>query len=99
MFERSRAFAGMEHQPIWGAAALALGMLGWVALAINGFWRATPFIRALCAFLRGFLWLTIIIGLALSGEPTTGLAVYPWILALDIWNIYRSASDARSAIA
>lgn len=99
MFEQTPSFNGMAQilpQEAWGIAALILGMLGLVALAINGFWKATPFIRAMCAFARCFVWLQIIFGLMLTGIPTTGLVVYPWLLILDVWNINRATADARA---
>lgn len=101
MFATAPAFAGMEgiaDQIMWGVSAIVLGVTGVVALGINGFWKATPFIRAFCAFTRCFFWLQITFGLIRSENPIDDLAIYPWLLVLDLWNIYRAMSDARIAV-
>lgn len=101
MFTSNYTFSGMAamaSQQTWAVGALVMGSIGLVALAINGFWRATPFIRAACAALRAGMWLTITFGLFATDNPTTGLAIYPWLFILDMWNIYRAMSDARSAV-
>lgn len=87
----------MAPQDIWGTACLVMGLIRWAALTINGAWRASPHVRAVCAFFSCFFWLVISYGLAGSGVVTTGLAVYPWFLLLDVYNVFRAASDAREA--
>ncbi len=102
IFDRSPAFGSMDAimpQWAWGNMALGLGGLGMIALAINGFWRATPFLRAGASFGRMFLWLQIQFGLAAAGQPTTGTSIYIGLAALEIWNLYRASGDARRAIA
>ena len=101
IFSTAPSFRGMEHimpQNTWGILALLFGTIGSCALAINGFWVATPFIRAVCAFIRCFFWFQITLGLFAGGVATTGLAIYPWLFAMDMWNIYRAMSDARRAV-
>ena len=80
------------------SGALALGLAGLVGLAINGFWKATPFIRTASAFGRAFLWLQIHFGIYASGTPSTGTVVYLGLVSLEIWNIYRAMGDARTAL-
>ena len=87
----------MADQQTWGVMCLGMGLTRWAVLTINGAWRASPHIRAACAFSTCFFWLLISYGLAGSGVVTTGLAVYPWFLLLDIYNVFRAASDAREA--
>lgn len=100
MFQSSAVFFGMAAimpQSVWGLLGLIIGFIGLAALAVNGMWIATPFIRAVCALARCFFWMQVALGLMVSNNPTTGLAVYPWLFALDLCNIYRATKDARAA--
>lgn len=100
MFGAAASFKGMAAimpQPVWGLGALVLGILGLIALAVNGLWVATPFIRVVCALARCFFWMQVTLGFLVSNNPTTGLAIYPWLFVLDLWNIYRATKDARTA--
>lgn len=100
MFAANPSFEGMRAimpQEGWGAAATLLGVAGLIGLGINGFWVATPFIRAVSSFGRAFLWLQIEFGLLASGSATTGAAVYIGLVGLEVWNIYRAMGDARVA--
>lgn len=101
LFSSNPSFAGMAAimpQWTWGLWATSLGLAGLLALAINGFWKPTPFIRIVSAFGRTFLWIQIEFGLLATGEPTTGTTIYVGLAALEIWNIYRAAGDARRAV-
>ncbi|URI15921.1 hypothetical protein [Brevundimonas albigilva] len=101
IFARQSSFAGMAAimpQWAWGVWALILGGLGLIALAINGFWVATPFLRMAASFGRLFLWLQIQFGLLAAGLPTTGTSIYIGIAALELWNLYRAGGDARRAV-
>lgn len=100
MFADNVVFKGMVAilpQHGWGAAATLLGVAGLIGLGINGFWVATPFIRALASFGRAFLWLQIEFGLLAAGSPTTGTAIYIGLVGLEMWNVYRATGDARAA--
>lgn len=91
------ALARLATQPVWGWLCLVMGAVRWVALTINGAWRASPHIRMVCAFLSCFFWLQISLGIAGSAIVSTGIAVYPWFLLLDSYNTFRAATDARAA--
>lgn len=82
---------------VWGWACFLMGSTRFAALVINGAWRASPHIRAATAFLSCFFWLQITFGLGESKVPSMGLAVYPWFLIMDTYNVFRAASDARAA--
>lgn len=100
LFATNAAFSGMAEimpQWVWGAWSLVLGISGLLALGINGFWTPTPFIRLVSSFGRMFLWMQIQFGLLATGQPSTGTAIYIGLAALEIWNIYRAAGDARRA--
>lgn len=91
------AMRRLAPQPVWGWACFVVGLIRFMALVINGAWRASPHIRAVCAFMSCFVWLQFSLGLAASSVVTTGLAVYPWLLLLDIHNVFRASADARLA--
>jgi hypothetical protein len=100
MFAANPSFNGMAAilpQEGWGSAATLLGVAGLIGLGINGFWVATPFIRAASSFGRAFLWLQIEFGLMAAGQATTGTAIYIGLVLLEGWNIYRAMGDARVA--
>ncbi len=102
MFAQNPAFNGMLGilpQVTWGLIALILGVGGLFGLGVNGFWVATPFIRAVASAGRAFLWTQIEFGLlAGSGLASTGVYIYVGLLGLEIWNIYRAMKDARDAV-
>lgn len=99
MFDQSPAyFAGLRAfgpQQLWGCGLLVAGMVRIVALWINGRKRITPTIRMVLAFLSCFVWWQIAISLLASGVPGLGWAVIPWLLALDMYNVFRASADAR----
>lgn len=100
MFRNNAALRGMATimpQEVWGLGALVIGVVGLGALAVNGLWVATPFIRAFCALMRCMFWMQVTLGLLVSNQPSTGLAIYPWLFVLELWNIYRATKDARTA--
>jgi hypothetical protein len=84
-----------EHA--WGWACLAVGLVRIAALGINGLWRPSYHFRAATAMLSVLFWLQITLSFFGSGHATTGLAVYPWLLLTDVYNIYRAAQDWRCA--
>lgn len=100
LFASNPSFAAMTRLPqwVWGDLALFCGLAGLVGLGINGFWRATPFIRAVAAGGRMLMWLAIVLGLASSLSLSTGLPIYFGLVALECWNIYRAMGDARIAM-
>jgi hypothetical protein len=82
-------------QVVWAFGIGIVGVTRLVALYINGRRSITPYIRMAMAFVSCFLWYQFALGFVLSGVATTGLAVYPWLLVLDIYNVFRSSADAR----
>ncbi|GGC68740.1 hypothetical protein [Chelatococcus reniformis] len=87
--------AAIANESTWGLAALTIGLIRLTALFINGTYRRSPLIRAGTAFLCVDLWTAIALGLSAGDAraPATGLAIYPVLAALDIWNVYRSMRD------
>lgn len=82
-------------QTIWAFGCAFMGLTRLVALWINGRSAGTPYIRMMMAFLSCFFWYQISLGLFVSGVPTTAWAIYPVILAFEMYNVFRAASDAR----
>lgn len=87
----------MMPERSWGVIVLGAGLIRLAALTINGAWRHSPHLRAICAFLAVFVWLQITFALLTNDVTTFAFAVYPWFLLLDMWNTGRAANDARIA--
>ena len=87
----------------WGLAAMTVGGIRLIALVINGtfadtrYGQISPHVRGATAFLSCFVWLQIYLGLQISGDTTTGLGIYPYLLALDCYNTARAFGDAGEA--
>jgi hypothetical protein len=79
----------------WG---FLFGTFGWsriAALWINGRKPITPYIRMGLSFLSCFVWFQVALSLFASGVPGLGWAIFPWLLALEMYNVFRSSADAR----
>lgn len=87
--------ARMADQHTWGALVSMVGILRVIALVRNGGWSPSPHLRAAGAFIACFAWAQISLGLFSSGITSTGMAVYPWLLMADIYNVFRASHDAR----
>jgi len=103
VFGTSSAFVEMAKwasEPVWGWACFLMGGIRFVALFVNGTFpsfRFSPHVRSLMSFFSCAFWFTISFGILQANVPTTGLAVYPVLLLLDMYNAYRAAGDARDA--
>ena len=103
IFNQSPAWAMLAAwapEYVWGWGAVLIGSFRMIALLINGtfytswYGRYSPHIRMLASFLSCFIWLQLTIGLLNAPYLTTGLAVYPGLLLLDLMNVVAAASDA-----
>lgn len=81
----------------WGAIVCTIGLIRLGALLRNGGWQPSPHFRAAGAFLACFAWLQITLGTFASPILSTSIAVYPWLLFADIYNVFRASSDARES--
>lgn len=100
MMGRNVLFSGLldlAPQEVWGLAALIVGGVRVGALWINGRWHITPIIRVVTSFVSVFVWFWICVGLYRSGEPQTGLVIYPGLMIADMLSAFRAASDAYEA--
>ena len=87
--------ARLGDQYTWATFAFVLGITRLLALGINGAWRPSPHLRAGCAFFACFMWLQISLGVFMADIRATGIAIYPWLLFADIYNVFRASHDAR----
>lgn len=96
-FATSPSYIGLERiasENTWGWFCLAIGVSRLVALAINGHWvPSTYHLRSITSFVSCFFWFQISLGIMASHLASTGLAVYPWLMVLDIICTYRTARD------
>lgn len=91
--------AKWASEDVWGVACFSMGLLRLSALVINGTFhhrfRHSPHVRSVMAFWSCFFWFSITIGMLQVDLNSTGLAVYPVLLILDMYNAMRAARDAR----
>jgi hypothetical protein len=87
--------ARFAENETWAFFAFWIGAWRLAALTINGAWRPSPHLRAIGAFLSCFMWLQISLGMMLADARVTGIAVFPWLLLADIYNVFRASHDAR----
>lgn len=81
----------VNPESVWGLVAFSAGMTRLVALFINGAWSRTPALRLVTAAISAFVWTQVVIGL--MSVPNTGLAVYPWLVVIDLVAAYRAGRD------
>jgi hypothetical protein len=94
------AFSGFRElatPETWGLCAFTVGLLRLIALYVNGNHVRTPVVRLLTSFASIFVWFWVTVSLVRSGEPTTGLAIYPWLMVADMYSAYRAGSDVVQA--
>jgi hypothetical protein len=93
-------FAGLARiadEHVWAIFCLSIASVRLAALVVNGTYprfRWSPHIRATAATLTCFCWFNICLGFWLSETPTTGIAIYPYILLFDVYNTYLAAAEA-----
>lgn len=78
-----------------GYMLLTFGFVRFLALLINGLWWRTPAIRLVMAFICNLFWVELTLSIITSGKVTTGLAVYPWFVVLEVYSAFRAAYDLR----
>lgn len=85
----------LAAQQTWAFIAFLIAMLRLCALTINGAWRPSPHLRAAGAFFSLFIWLQVALAVLVSSIGTTAVAIYPWLLLADTYNVFRASYDAR----
>lgn len=71
-----------------------IGFLRVGALIINGSWRPTPHARAVGAAVSAVFYSQLIVSMMEAGGPSAGLAVYPALLAGEIYVTFRASREA-----
>lgn len=87
--------ARVANSNTWAFFAFWIASLRLAALFINGAWRPSPHLRAAGAFLSCFMWLQLSFGQFSTVDFNLGIALYPWFLVADIYNVFRASHDAR----
>jgi hypothetical protein len=85
----------LAPQQTWAFIAFCIAFLRLSALTINGAWRPSPHLRAAGAFLSLFIWLQVALATLVSPIGSTAVAIYPWLLLADTYNVFRASYDAR----
>lgn len=85
----------IASQNTWAFIAFVIAMLRLAALTINGAWRPSPHLRAIGAFASDFIWLQMSLSVLVSTIGTTAVAIYPWLLLADTYNVFRASYDAK----
>lgn len=88
-------YAVMNNLSVWATLFGILSAVRIAVLYINGALRRSPHLRAILSLLSCFAWFQITLAFLATEQITTGLAVYPVLLALDFYNGYRIAVEAR----
>ena len=90
--------ASWGTEDAFAIAFLSVGTLRLAGLAINGARRkVTPWMRLTGALLGCGLFGLVSLGFAASGVIGTWLAAWPVVVAVEFFNIYDTARDARQA--
>ena len=84
-------------QPYWGLASIFIGLAGVTSLLINGVWRPTAHLRALCSVLKIGIWATLLLASATSPGRQLGIPTFGMLISLDIAALWWAAGDARVA--
>lgn len=98
-----QVLGSVAAEDVWGWSCLVFGCGRILALIINGtfadtyYSRFSPHVRGAFAFLSCFFWATITIGLFAAWRPLFGLGCYPFLLLLEITNVWQSMRDARQS--
>lgn len=66
------------RETTWGALAILIGCLRCLGLAVNGWWRRSPILRALGSYASGFFWLSLCI-LQFAAARKSGLGLPPGV--------------------
>lgn len=74
---------------------IGLALVRMMALSINGRWRRTPLLRAICAILGAAVWgyVAMLMYAPSLGGIQTGVGVYTVAAFADVWSAWRSGRD------
>lgn len=81
----------------WGVACVVLGGLRLMALVVNGTFagfRWSAHCRSVLSSVTCLVWLQLVLGCQLEGSTGLGVAVYPFLLFLEIYDAFSAAQEA-----
>lgn len=81
----------------WGLGMLLVGVIGLVALFINGAWRATPGFRQTSSWFRMLAWAGLLFGCLSVEWQTPAAMIYAMILFMEVMAMSNATADARGA--
>lgn len=90
------SWLGIMRQSLWAMVGLVIGGVRLSALYINGAHVRSPVARLAMGFLSMGFWFLVFIGVVRAG-PSTGWAVYPWLMLADGYAVYVAGGDAWMA--
>lgn len=91
------AMTNVMDATTWAAMFMILSGIRIMLLIINGALKRSPHLRSAFSFLSCFAWFQITMAFSSTEMLTNDLAAYPVLLALDFYNAYRIAIEARLA--
>lgn len=97
VFARGGVYEQMSEvmpQETWALLLYIVAGARLVTLVINGFWRRSPHIRGLGAFIACLFWFEISISFWDASGWSTGLAMYPIAFFLDCFNAFSAMGEA-----
>ncbi|MDR7036093.1 hypothetical protein J2X36_000829 [Methylobacterium sp. BE186] len=95
-----RLFGELMRETAWGALAVSIACLRLVGLAINGWWRRSPLIRAVGSLLSGLFWLALcVLMFAASAKKgatlPAGVHFYPVFFVFEGWCLAAAGYDVQ----
>lgn len=84
-------------QPFWGIMASTIGLLSFISLAINGLWRPTAHLRAICSIFKVAVWSTLLLASLTTEGRILGVPTFAMLVSLDLLALWWAAGDARLA--
>lgn len=91
---RLRGMLSLASQDVWALVTFGVGGGRLLILGVNGAWRRTPHLRAMAAFISCFFWFQFTISIIQLNDIVTGLAIFPVLFMLDVYNVFRASRDA-----
>lgn len=95
-----RLLGELMRETAWGALAVMIGCLRMLGLAINGWWRRSPLIRAAGSFCSGMFWLALCVLMFAANARTNaalpaGVHFYPVFFFFEGWCLAAAGYDMQ----
>lgn len=99
MFESSNVYVGLARvapQHVWSIMLIAIGGVRLAVLIVSsaGDFKWSSYVRGAASFISCFAWLQILLGFYIAFPiVASGIAIYPWLLLLDMYQTYSAAQE------